>query len=231
MPEGGVLTVSMTLGAGPDGTEGRFARLAVADTGMGMDKATLDRATEPFFTTKGVGKGTGLGLSMVHGLTRQLGGELRLSSSEEEGTIVELFFPGVEGPETAVAPVAAPIHPRKLRILLVDDDALISMSSVDMLEDLGHEVLEANSGEAALRVLREGPAIDLLITDFSMPRMNGAQLAQAARELHPNLPMILATGYAELPPGTGIDLPRLGKPYDQRQLEAQIESLRLGAAP
>jgi PAS domain S-box-containing protein len=232
MPEGGLLTVSMSVGAGPEGNDGSFARLAVADNGTGMDKATLDRATEPFFTTKGVGKGTGLGLSMIHGLTRQLGGELRISSVEGEGTLVELFFPVAEpaaiAPTPPREPASAPEPRRRLRILLVDDDALIAMSSVDMLEELGHEVLEANSGEAALKILREGDAIDLLITDFSMPRMNGAQLAQAAREMFPELPVILATGYAELPPGMEIDLPRLGKPYDQRQLEAQIEALKLG---
>ncbi|PZQ50342.1 MAG: hybrid sensor histidine kinase/response regulator [Rhodovulum sulfidophilum] len=235
MPDGGVLTVSMDVGPGPEGVEGRFTRLAVADSGTGMDKATLDRATEPFFTTKGVGKGTGLGLSMILGLTRQLGGELRLSSAEGAGTLVELFFPVAEAAARAPAPEVAappaPAEPRRLRILVVDDDALIAMSSVDMLEDLGHEVLEANSGEAALRLLRDDAGVDLMITDFSMPRMNGAQLAQAARALRPELPIILATGYAELPPGAEIDLPRLGKPYDQRQLETQIDALRLGARP
>lgn len=248
MPDGGILTLTLDTRPPPD-LAGAFVRLAVADTGSGMDQATLDRATEPFFTTKGIGKGTGLGLPMIHGLTEQLGGKLRLSSVLGQGTVVELFFPAISGaaapgpgdarpagsetpqPQAiAPGPTAAPAEPGregKLRILLVDDDALIAMSTVDMLEDLGHDVLEANSGETALRYLGGGEHIDLMITDFSMPRMNGAQLAQAARDLRPDLPIILATGYAELPRDAGIDLPRLGKPYDQRQLEAQIEALRI----
>ncbi|KQV31998.1 hypothetical protein ASC96_31130 [Rhizobium sp. Root1204] len=109
-----------------------------------------------------------------------------------------------------------------MTILLVDDDALIAMSSVDMLEDLGHRVLEASSGQQALEVIKSEPNIDLVITDFSMPGMNGAQLAKAARDLRPTLPILVATGYAELPAGTEMDLPRLGKPYTQEQLEREI---------
>jgi CheY-like chemotaxis protein len=99
------------------------------------------------------------------------------------------------------------------------------MSTVDMLEDLGHQVIEANSGERALDILRDGRSIDLLITDYSMPRMNGAQLAQAAREVRPELLILLATGYAELPPGSGTDLPRIGKPYRRDQLAAEINKV------
>jgi CheY-like chemotaxis protein len=97
-------------------------------------------------------------------------------------------------------------------ILIVDDDPLIAMSTVDMLEDLGHDVIEANSGARALEILQNGPKLDLLITDYAMPKMTGAQLAKAARELWPELPILLATGYADLPQGSDIDLPRLGKP-------------------
>ena len=96
------------------------------------------------------------------------------------------------------------------------------MSTVDMLEDLGHEVIEAHSGERALEILRDRRTIDLLVSDYSMPRMNGVQLATAARELRPDLPILLATGYAELPAGSGNDLPRIGKPYRQNQLAAEI---------
>lgn len=99
------------------------------------------------------------------------------------------------------------------------------MSTVDMLEDLGHEVIEAHSGEHALEILGNGQLVDILVTDFSMPKMNGAQLAVAARQLRPELPILLATGYAELPPGSGIDLPRIGKPYQQEQLAAEIVKL------
>lgn len=114
---------------------------------------------------------------------------------------------------------------RQARILFVDDDALIAMSTVDMLQDLGHHVLEANSGEQALGILNSDRAIDLLITDHSMPRMTGAQLAKAARELLPALPVLLATGHADIPSGEGGDLPRITKPYDQAQIEAAIRKL------
>lgn len=233
MRDGGTLFIKVDTGTWPGetGDSASFVRLTVVDTGHGMDEATLDKAAEPFFSTKGVGKGTGLGLSMIHGLVEQLGGEFRLSSTAGAGTTAELLFPATtktasvpEQPQAIKEQDAVSPQPAKLRILMVDDDVLIAMSSVDMLEDLGHEVLEANSGEAALRHLSDGGHVDLMITDFSMPRMNGAQLAKAARELRPNLPIILATGYAELPSGSEIDLPRLGKPYDQRQLKAQIEA-------
>lgn len=231
MPDGGTLRIKVDSGVWPAAADpaDQFVRLTVTDTGCGMDKTTLEKATEPFFSTKGVGKGTGLGLSMIHGLVEQLGGEFKLSSAVGQGTSAELLFPATTKDASVSAHVPAgetlPTGPvKKLRILMVDDDALIAMSSVDMLEDLGHDVLEANSGEAALRHLTNAEHVDLMITDFSMPRMNGAQLAKAARDLRPNLPIILATGYAELPADSGIDLPRLGKPYDQKQLVAQIEA-------
>ena len=110
-------------------------------------------------------------------------------------------------------------------ILVVDDDALIAMSIADMLEDLGHEVIEAGSGEQALDVLRGSGSVDLLITDYAMPGMNGAQLAAAAREVRRGLPVLLATGYGELPAGSVSGLPQIGKPYDQAQLAATITKL------
>jgi CheY-like chemotaxis protein len=109
-----------------------------------------------------------------------------------------------------------------MTILVVDDDALISMSTVDMLEDLGHEVLEANSAERALEILRDVERVDLMITDYAMPKMNGMELAVTARNLRPDLPILLATGYAELPSGPAIDLPRIDKPYHQERLATGI---------
>ena len=118
------------------------------------------------------------------------------------------------------------------RILMVDDDVLIAMSSVDMLEDLGHEVVEANSGEQALTILASGQPFDLIITDYSMPRMTGAELAREARRLRPDIPILIATGYAELPAGTELNLPRLSKPYSQEQLSAEIDrALAAGSRP
>jgi nitrogen-specific signal transduction histidine kinase len=227
MPNGGVLTITVDhLRAPAEGelAAGHHVRLVVSDTGCGMDVETLERATEPFFSTK-LGKGTGLGLSMVHGLALQLKGALRLTSQVGVGTKAELWLPVTTSAAEKAKPMTSEPNVEingKITVLVVDDDALIAMSTVDMLEDLGHEVIEANSGQRALEILRDGRTIDLLITDYSMPRMNGAQLAAAARDIRADLPVLLATGYAELPPGSGIDLPRIGKPYRQDQLAAEI---------
>ena len=228
MPDGGTLTISLreeqVASDDNDISEGAYLVLAVADTGTGMDPETLKKAVDPFFSTKELGKGTGLGLSMIHGLAVQLDGVLRLTSKVGTGTTAELWLPatepGIEQPaETAPSDARAM---QRLKILLVDDDALIAMSSVDMIEDLGHEVVEANSGSEALERIRSGEHFDMMITDYSMPGMTGAQLAQATRDIYPALPIVLATGYADLPAGTDIDLPRLGKPYNQAQLAREI---------
>ncbi len=228
MPDGGVLSISADQMEVPDDGEfsaGLYVRLLVSDTGHGMDAQTLQKATEPFFSTKELGKGTGLGLSMVHGLAVQLNGALRLKSQVGHGTTAELWLPAARiavQPEApaAVETKAEPVE--RITVLVVDDDALIAMSTADMLEDLGHEVIEAESGDRALDILRDNREVDLLITDYSMPRMNGAQLATAARKIRPELPILLATGYAELPAGSDVGLPRIGKPYQQDQLAAEI---------
>jgi signal transduction histidine kinase/ActR/RegA family two-component response regulator len=237
MPNGGKISIaidqpildpSLTL------PPGSFVRLAVTDTGVGMDSETLMKATEPFFSTKELGKGTGLGLSMIHGLARQLDGAFRLSSTPGHGTTAEFWMPATTRPINthAVADLTlTEAFGPKLTILVVDDDALILMSTASMVEDLGHDVLEATSGAEALKLLRSGRKIDLLITDFSMPKMNGAQLAKSAKEIEPNLPVLLATGYAEIPGGSDPGFPRLGKPYHQEQLAAAIaETIKAAAA-
>jgi PAS domain S-box-containing protein len=232
MPEGGKLSIRVDRAEAVPGMEiaaGHYVRLVVSDTGHGMDAETLRRATEPFFSTKELGKGTGLGLSMIHGLAVQLNGALRLESEPGRGTVAELWLPVTE---LAAEPEIRPAQsrrdteaPAKMTILVVDDDPLIAMSTVDMLEDLGHDVVGAQSGPQALEVLQKNGKFDLLITDFSMPKMTGVQLAKAVREMHPGLPILLATGYAELPPGSDLDLPRIGKPYLQEQLAAEISKL------
>jgi CheY-like chemotaxis protein len=196
-----------------------------------MDAATLAKATEPFFTTKEVGKGTGLGLSMIHGLARQLQGALRLDSTFGKGTCASLWLPVTSRPAVEKRIVDEPnddgsADARQLRatILVVDDDPLILSSTSYLLQDLGQDVIEVASGEAALEVLRTGQKIDVLLTDFSMPKMTGVELATAARTLRPLLPVILATGYAELPDGAGVDLPRLRKPYQQSRLLHEIRN-------
>jgi PAS domain S-box-containing protein len=228
MSNGGVLSIKVDHVEAPPAAElpaGHYVRLVVSDTGYGMDAETLRKATEPFFSTKELGKGTGLGLSMVHGLAVQLNGALRLTSQVGLGTNAELWLPvtniaAEEGKPAVAEPKGEATE--KITILVVDDDALIAMSTVDMLEDLGHDVIEANSGDRALEILRDSRPVDLLVTDYSMPRMNGAQLAAAAREIRPELPILLATGYAELPGGSALGLPRIGKPYQQDQLAAEI---------
>jgi PAS domain S-box-containing protein len=229
MPEGGVIDirVDQQLIEGDDGLRpGTYLRVQIADTGCGMDSATLGKAIEPFFSTKPLGKGTGLGLSMTHGLAVQLGGHLKLTSELGVGTVATLCLPMATKPAAEIETSAAPSSAnRTATILVVDDDPLIAMSTVDMLEDLGHIVIEANSGKRALEIIDGGQDIDLMMTDQAMPGMTGIQLAEAVRSKRPNLPVLLATGYTDLPASKLANLPRLSKPYQQAQLQAEIEKL------
>ena len=231
MPDGGTLTIALecaVIGEAQDLAPGRYVRLLVSDTGSGMDGETLQRAIEPFFSTKEVGKGTGLGLSMIHGLALQLKGALRLFSEPGRGTRAELWLPVANGhaahPSSEPAAAEQPAKRRGV-LLFVDDDFLISLSTASLLEDLGHTVIKALSGPDALDILRDGKAVDVMITDYAMPGMTGLQLAEEARRLRPGLPILLATGYADLPADTTLDLPRLSKPYQQRQLAEQVAHL------
>jgi signal transduction histidine kinase/PAS domain-containing protein len=209
---------------------GHYVRLSLADSGAGMDEHTLKRATEPFFTTKGVGKGTGLGLSMAHGLAEQLGGALVLRSEPDKGTTAEIWLPAAAaGPEPIVAAADAGVEAvkprcpgnRRLSIMTVDDDELVRATTVEMLEDLGYDVVEARSGAEALHLLAQAH-VDVLVTDHAMPQMTGAQLAAQVQARWPDLPVIMATGYADLPAGAQPDLPRLAKPYSQASLAEAI---------
>jgi CheY-like chemotaxis protein len=191
-----------------------------------MSAATLARAQEPFFTTKGVGKGTGLGLSMVQGFAAQSGGAMRIGSEPGKGTKVTLWLPRAkEGPVTANVeiPPAQSIEPRSLRVLLVDDDILVSMGAADMLLDLGHSVTEAPSGAQALKILESDGRFDVVVTDYAMPGMNGFELAQRIKTGHPRLPIVLATGYAELPVDRSSEFGHLSKPYTSKDLAAALE--------
>jgi len=192
-----------------------------------MDEATLRRATEPFFTTKEIGKGTGLGLAMVHGLAAQSGGAIRISSRPGSGTTVELWFPVAqkEANHRAPPPATSSRSVGALNVLLVDDDPLVAEGTVSMLTDLGYSTLVAKSGERALDIIRSQAPLDLVITDHAMPGMTGVQLAARIRYLRPNLPVVLATGYADLPDGASSGLPRLDKPYRMHKLATLIETL------
>ncbi len=233
MPKGGSILIAAreeVVTKAPDLKAGRYVCLSVTDEGCGMDEATRQRALEPFFTTKGVGKGTGLGLSMVHGLIDQSGGKLVLKSKENEGTTIELWLPvAATGsghlPEEQTDISELPKRESPLVVLAVDDDALVLLNTTAMLEDLGHTVFEATSGRDALDIVRREGSVDLVITDQAMPHMTGSDLAAAIRAERPNLPIILATGYAELPPGTDSGLPKLSKPFRQHQLADAIEKV------
>jgi CheY-like chemotaxis protein len=236
MPDAGVLTISVARESvrGPHSAKlrpGYYVRLSVKDTGVGMDQATLARAVEPFFSTKGIGKGTGLGLSMVHGLAEQLGGGLTITSSPGKGTTVDLWLPispfaaEVDGP--APDPRSAPLT--QGRALLVDDEDLVRMSTADMLMDLGYEVVEARSAEEALHMVQEGLHPDLVVTDHLMPGMSGVELARELRSRRPDLPVLIVSGYAEVE-GLSPGLPRLTKPFRSAELAASLADLMPGAA-
>lgn len=216
---------------------GAYLRIQVADNGTGMDEQTLSQALEPFFTTKGVGKGTGLGLSMIHGLARQSGGAFQLESAIGQGTTATLFLP-VADEETTPLPTDKPspvtsAGKESFRILAVDDDGLVLFGTVALLEDLGHTVLEAASGPDALAILSADAGIDLVITDQAMPKMTGVEMAREIEERWPHIPVILASGYAEIADGEGRHIAaRLEKPFTEDMLRAAIaKALDLQPAP
>jgi PAS domain S-box-containing protein len=232
MPAGGLITIEADEEAlpptAPPGEPGRYVRLSVTDDGQGMDEETLARALEPFFTTKGVGKGTGLGLSMVHGLAEQSGGALRLTSRAGAGTTVEILLPMADPRAAAAEASPGSTLARKtpaLTVLAVDDDSLVLLNTCAMLEELGHRVLQADCGRDALEIIEHEPRIDLMVSDQAMPGMTGVQLAAIAKARRPGLQVILATGYAELPPGTDPALLRLAKPFRQVDLATAIEAI------
>jgi len=207
---------------------GSYVVIAVSDDGAGMDEATLARCVEPFFTTKGVGRGTGLGLSMVHGMAEQSGGCLRIRSHPGEGTRAEILLPMVQNDaerdvrEGAVPERESMTEHSGLTALAVDDDGLVLLNTAMMLEELGHRVIEATSGREALDVLRSGIAVDVLITDQAMPNMTGLQLAAEARLLKPDLRIILATGYADVPSDAALDVRVLSKPFGLHDLATTL---------
>jgi CheY-like chemotaxis protein len=205
-----------------------------------MSPETLARAADPFFTTKGVGKGTGLGLSMVHGLAEQSNGRLVVESEVGQGTTVSLFLPVadigtpaqvVEKRGDNAARAGSPPEPRRpLRILAVDDDPLVRLTLAALLEDMGHVVVSAESGRQAVDAFDGGGRFDLLVTDYAMPGMTGAELARSVRGVQPELPIVVATGYAELALGSVHGITQLSKPFDRKALASAIEAA-IGATP
>ncbi len=233
MPSGGTLSIAARAAdhlALPGGlAPGPYIQLSVADSGVGMDAETLKRASEPFFTTKGVGKGSGLGLSMVHGLVLQSEGAMQIASQPDEGTTVTLWLPVASASAASGSGASADKQPpetaansRKLQVLLVDDDPLILTATAEMLRELGYAVIEAASAANALEALRGEAAVDLVITDHAMPDMTGAVLAEEIRGSWPAIPVLLSTGYADLPADMSVGAGRLQKPFSMQDLERTI---------
>jgi CheY-like chemotaxis protein len=232
MPDGGTLTIlaeEVAIGprSDPKLKPGLYVRLSVIDAGCGMDPETLAHAVEPFYSTKEVGRGTGLGLSMVHGLAGQLGGGFALSSEIGEGTRADLYLPVADEAapaESAERPAAAPAAIRPLSILLVDDEPLVRVGTAEMIRDLGHQVREASGAFEALAILEEGHHFDVVVTDYKMPGMDGAQLAAKVREIRPDAALLLITGYTGTTE-TLPNLPRLAKPFGQVEVAAALGRL------
>jgi CheY-like chemotaxis protein len=225
-----VLTIQVALAVlaedhGVELRQGRYLRLSVQDTGVGMDEATRRRATEPFFSTKGIGRGTGLGLSMVHGLAAQLGGALTLESAAGEGTTVKIWLPLADrGPAAPVTRTDPGLGLHSGTVLLVDDEQLVRASTAEMLADLGYRVVEAENAEEALRKLDEEIQVEILVTDHLMPGMTGTQLIDAARRRYPRLPAMIISGYAEAE-GISPEFRRLTKPFRQAELAEAVSAV------
>jgi signal transduction histidine kinase len=232
MPDGGRIVIS-ACDADMSATSvalqpGQYVQVAVRDDGHGMDEPTLKRCTEPFFTTKDRGKGTGLGLSSVHGMAVQSGGAIHITSAPEQGATVNLWFP-VSTEARSVAAAAAVraelAQTARLSVLVVDDEALVGHVTATMIEDLGHDAFWVPSGTEALEVVRSNRPIDLVITDHAMPGMTGGALAESIHKLLPAMPIILATGFADLPGSYAQNLPRLSKPYGPDDLARALEGI------
>ena len=234
MPSGGVLTLetfNAVIGDGPFGPEdpipGQYVGLAVSDTGIGIPDDVLPRVFEPFFTNKEPGKGSGLGLAQVFGFAKQSGGGVAIDTCVGKGTSVKVFLPCFEdiSDNSEQELVDAEPHPRtraKAVILVVDDDAGVLTTTLRMLTALGHEAVPAASGEEALRLLAGGVEFDLVLADFAMPGMTGAELAKAIRATHPNLPVVIVTGYGSRDTLGDFGEAILQKPYTERELMEKI---------
>jgi len=239
MPEGGVVTVAaedreIVEQAGRSGLKpGHYVVIGVGDTGCGIAPELIQQVLEPFFTTKPVGKGTGLGLSMVYGFAQQSGGEVRVDSELGKGTCVEIWLP--RAPETAtemvlaIADEAMDAAATAMKILLVDDHDGVRATTAALLEDLGHQVIHVTEGAHALDAFRQNPAaFDLLITDYAMPRMSGAELVRQIRGERADFPALIITGYAQadLNASENTDVRFLTKPFTADQLKTALRERR-----
>ncbi|ALM85160.1 response regulator [Bordetella sp. N] len=231
MPGGGTVTLTTSLRRGSgDLPEGAYVVIAVADTGSGIAPAALSKVFDPFFTTKPVGKGTGLGLSQVYGIARQSGGTARIESELGKGTVVELWLSVAAADDQAAteSPDATPStqgngDATPADILVIDDDHIVRNLIVECLQSLGYQVRQAADGESGLRLLKER-APDLLMVDFIMPGLNGAEVIERVRADLPDLPIILATGYVDAQVSAVLlrNELLLQKPFDIGDLAAMV---------
>jgi PAS domain S-box-containing protein len=231
MPEGGVITIRTAPYRSDRDTDlkaGDYVEVNVADNGTGMTPEVLARALDPFFTTKGVGKGTGLGLSQVYGMARQAGGTLRLASAVGSGTSIRLFMPRCEPPTDSVPVAAETIDDEQpaAHVLIVDDDAVVRRFLADALEALEYRATLAEDGPSGLAAFeRERP--DVVVLDFAMPGMNGAEVAKELRSRQPHLPIVFASGYSDtaaLEAAIGNDATFLRKPFRTDELQRALTS-------
>ena len=232
MDAGGTLTIAVGTPTSPlpgKLSQGDYLQLTVRDTGCGMDRKTLLAATEPFFTTKAAGQGTGLGLSMVDGLANQLGGGLEIDSERGVGTEIRLWLPVMRTAPVAVSgdlqEVSLTASGDEGELLLVDDDARVRHGTSDMLNDLGFRVTEAEDARQALDLIEEGYHPSVVVTDHIMPGMTGAELALRLRSDHPDIAVMIISGYqgADL---IAPDVVRLSKPFRMAHLDASITAAR-----
>ena len=241
MPDGGQITITTAdrcVEPGPlaeslDTQPGDYVEITVSDTGTGMPSDVLARAFEPFFTTKPIGRGTGLGLSQLYGFVRQSGGAVRLESNLGQGTTLHMYLPRYhDAVRKAPEPVFHQRHdtPRTVggTVLLVEDEDKVRMLIADALSDIGCKVMLAEDGPGGLAVVQSGHPVDLLVTDVGLPGLNGRQLAEAVRELRPDMPVLLITGYAgtaleglKLPPGMEV----MVKPFSLDDMAARVSTM------
>ena len=240
MPDGGAIRIetdnvdlqatpaARAVGVGP----GQYVCIRVTDSGIGMAPETIDRAFDPFFTTKPTGEGTGLGLSMIYGFARQSNGSCRIESKVGQGTVMTLYLPRHHGHTINLASLAqsGAVEAKKGDVVLVvEDEPVVRALVVEVLRELGYDALEAEDGVSGLDVLRSDQHIDLLVTDVGLPGLNGRQMADAARELRPDLKVLFMTGYAEntmaargfLKPGMAI----ITKPFAMDALITRIRAM------
>ena len=240
MPDGGSLVIAtqdvimsdVDVSSQEDAKPGDYVEITVADTGVGMDEATRARAFEPFFTTKPLGQGTGLGLSQLYGFVRQSNGVVRLDSVQGQGTVVRLYLPRYQETRRCHEEPVTPSEPNRASagetVLLVEDEGGVRVLAAEYFRDVGYAVLEVADGSEALRLLRSGARVDVLVTDVGLPGgLNGRQVADAARERRPGLPVLFITGYADgaLDSQLAPSMQVIGKPFALNALASRVKAM------